>query len=217
VRRTIPRNRLLRWLAFFVYTGSAGAVLWCSLMVAMTLLATQLYVGLFPSPYAPTAFSPMDRNVFLLQYNSWSGPPLIVFGYVLCYCLTTVAFRNTLLRKLPTAALSCVAAVFGLLMCVAPYLVAFFVGIQWRGISPWWLIGGPLVATGDSLIASYCAVPLLFAWSIACVFATLPWLNAQWVRFLPYPDAGQVAKGPRNTDHSHADGPLAAGPTGETA
>jgi hypothetical protein len=136
---------------------------------------------------------------------------------VLCYCLTTVAFRNTLLRKLPTAALSYVAAVFGLLMCVAPYLVGFFAGIDWSAISPWWLIGGPLVATRDGLIACYCAVPLLFVWSIACVFATLPWLNAQWVRFLPYPDVGQVANLPRNPNDGHADGRLATCPTGEIA
>jgi hypothetical protein len=85
-----------------------------------------------------------------------------------------------------------VAAVFGLLMCVAPYLIAFFLGIDWSGISPWWLIGSPFVLTRDSLIASYCAVPLLFAWSIVCVIASLPWLNAQWVRFIPYPEAKMV-------------------------
>ena len=41
VRRTIPRNRTLRWLAFLFYSGSAGGVLWCSLMTAATLLATK--------------------------------------------------------------------------------------------------------------------------------------------------------------------------------
>ena len=177
VRRTIPRNRLLRWLAFLVYTGSAGGLLWCSLMIGATLLATQVYLG-----------SVTHRSVLRMPYNSWAGPPFVVYGYVLCYCLTTVSLRPTLLKKLPTSLLPHVAAIFGLLMTVTPYLIAFFIGVQWRDIPPWYLFGGPLILGADSWMAGYLAPPIVLAWSIVCLTAILPWLNGQWVRFVPYPE-----------------------------
>jgi len=39
VRRTIPRNPLLRLLAFLFYTGSAGGIAWCVLLFVATMLA----------------------------------------------------------------------------------------------------------------------------------------------------------------------------------
>ena len=51
VRRAIPQRRSVRRLAFSLYTGSAGGLLWCVAMVAATILVGVAQACVFHHPY----------------------------------------------------------------------------------------------------------------------------------------------------------------------
>ena len=47
VRRTIPRRRLLRPLAFLFYSGAAGGVVWSTLIITLTVLSAVEWLIVF--------------------------------------------------------------------------------------------------------------------------------------------------------------------------
>jgi hypothetical protein len=193
VRRTIPCNKLLRLLAFLVYTGSAGGILWCSLMFGATLFAAHTYIGRL-GPEHETVFF-LSYQLFFMPANSWLWPPLIVFGYLLSYCLAISSLRKTLLKRVPAIWLPWVAAGFALLMNILPCLAAFFAGVDEHSIPSWWLVGGPLIVGEAAILVRGLAPLAVLVWLIVCVAASLPWFNRQWVRFIPYPEGGRLPRG----------------------
>jgi hypothetical protein len=174
VRRTIPRNPLLRLPAFLLYTGSAGGIAWCVLLFTATMVAANTWDGLFPG------FT--GRIDFI---NILSNMP-IIFGYVLCYCLTTAFFRSILLRGVPTPNLSVFAAFFGVAVCLVPYLIAFFAERNWWNTLPWYLLGSPMVLGMSNQAAKDAAGPFMLGWLALCVLLSAPWAIGQWRRFTPY-------------------------------
>lgn len=174
VRRTIPRNPLLRLLAFLLYTGSAGGIAWCALLFTATMAAASVWCGLFPGSSGTADMADMFATI------------PIIYGYVLCYCLTTAFFRSVLLRSVPTPNLSVFAAFFGMAVCLAPYLVAFFVERNWWHVLPWYLLGSPMVLGMDNQAAKDAAAPLMIGWLVLGVLLSAPWAFGQWQRFVPY-------------------------------
>jgi hypothetical protein len=181
VRRGIPRSPLLRPIAFLFYTGSGGGLLWCVALFAATVAAGfnscsgNLSVGLAPHGYQET-LSNMT----------------VVFGYILCYCLTTVFFRLTFLQRAPTQNLSMIAVVFGVFVYCVPLFLAFFLSQRWESSMAWYVVGSPLVLSMGNIEAvtvGYCVVA---AWLVLGSLAGVPWLLGQWRRFVPLPKAEVV-------------------------
>ncbi len=175
VRRSIPRNPLLRLGAFLTYTGSAGGLLWYTLMFATTLLVLHGWhtatTGLGGTGDVPEVFT----------------GSLIGFGFVLCYCLTIAAARPVLFRNAPTPHLSVFVMFFGMAMCLVPYLVAFFIEQNWWLAYPWYFLVSPLVLTVNAranLIET--AEWIVIVWLALSALAAVPWALGQWHRFRPH-------------------------------
>ena len=174
VRRTIPRSPMLRPLAFLLYTGSAGGILWCVLLFAATMLAANVWSTLGAGFSKSAELAVMRGNLTM------------VFGYILCYCLTTAALRPTLFRKIPTVNLSVFAAFLGMAASLAPYLIAFLVEKNLWIAVPWYLLGSPIVLSMTNEAAKDAAGVFLILWLLGAVLASAPWAIGQWRRFMPY-------------------------------
>lgn len=173
IRRTIPRNRLLRPLAFLFYTGSAGGIVWATMLFVTTMAI--IYVSL------------NTTSIFGLSHNLAEECMNLsmTFGYILCYCLTVAALRPSLLRNVPTPNLSVFAAFLGVVLCLVPYLIAFFMENQWWHSLPWYLLGSPMVLGMDNAAAKAAAGPVVLTWLALAMLASAPWALGQWRRFTP--------------------------------
>ncbi len=184
VRRKIPRNRLLRLGAFLAYTGSAGGVLWYTLLFAATLLVVHTWRDIMGG-FGSTDYWP---ELFI---NSLLG-----FGYILGYCLTIAALRPVLFRRVPTPHLSVFAMFFGVAVCLIPYLVAFFIERNWWMADPWYMLSSPLVLTTSSTTIRRLAEKIVLGWLIVCALAVVPWVIGQWRRFTPHEGSGGAPQDP---------------------
>ena len=166
VRRTIPRNRLLRLPAFLFYTGSAGGVAWCVLMFAATMLLARLGSA---------------TNV-----DVYHNLP-IVFGYTLCYGLTAAFLRFALLRRVRTTGIPILAAFLAAATWLLPFLIAFFIRQNdMYSAAPWYLLGSPAVLTTNDDAAKHAATLVMLGWLGLCGLLSAPWFVGQWRRFVPY-------------------------------
>lgn len=173
VRRTIPRNRLLRLLAFSCYTGSAGGIAWYVLLFAATVLAALVLHAVQPS----------RSSYDLLETSGYTS---LFFGYILCYCLTIAALRRVLFRSAPTSHLSVLALFLGAMMTLAPALIAFFVEQYMWSRLPGYMLGSPMVLATDDSEAIYSAGGLVAVWGAMAAVASSAWFREQWRRFVPY-------------------------------
>jgi hypothetical protein len=174
VRRTIPRNRLLRVPAFLFYSGSAGGVLWWIFMFAVTVAVVQAWTNAFGALSGASDLAEFKTNM------------MIVFGYILCYCLTTAGLRLTVFRTMATPSLSVIAAFLGVFLFLAPYLTAFFVSRSWDTVLPWYLLGSPMVLTTTNESAKDVAQWVMLGWIAVSMLAGAFWVIGQWRRFTPY-------------------------------
>ncbi len=174
VRRVIPRSPLPRLGAFLAYTGSAGGMLWYTIVFLATLLVALGWNQAMPSF--------MGRNDLTESLPNC----LLGFGYVLCYCLTIAALRRPLFSRVPTPHLSVFAMVFGVAVCLVPYMLAFFAGANWWSELPWYMLGSPLVLAEVNAPSREIAGLVVFPWVVLSGMACVPWALEQWRRFTPY-------------------------------
>lgn len=177
VRKRIPRNRLLRGFAFLLYTGSAGGIAWCAMMLGATILASVAWsVWLLGSN---TGWAVWIRDLAELCTNT-----AIAYGYGLCYCLTVASLRPLLLKKAPSSVLPPTAALLGVALCMIPAFIAFLCnGWEWL---PWLLLASPWSLSADNKIARDYVVPVVLGWLALAMLASAPWFLGQWRRFVPY-------------------------------
>ena len=172
VRRTIPRNRLLRALAFVFYTGSAGGLLWCTLLFAATLAGGIAWATVMTK--ATSDFWSSCTNMAM------------VFGYVLCYCLTTASLRMAVFKNVPTPSLSVIAAFLGIVAWLVPYVVVFLVSNNPLAEPSWSLLGSPMILSTRNAPAKDAAAVFVNVWLLFALVASLPWAFGQLQRFTPY-------------------------------
>lgn len=173
MRRTIPRNRLLRSLAFLFYTGSAGGIIWSTLLFVATMAVGVAVMGLTLPGGTGSGFTETVADLAM------------TFGYILCYCLTVAALRPWVLRNVATPNLSVFAAFLGMFLCLAPYLVAFFLEDKWWPVPPWYTFFSPMVLAMNNTITKDAVGPLLIAWLVPVSLASVPWALGQWRQFVP--------------------------------
>jgi hypothetical protein len=174
VRRTIPRNPLRRLGAFLVYTGSAGGLLWYTILFTITM------VGAYTWGEMMTGFGGWGAMVDLIPGS------FIWFGFILCYCLTVAALRPVLFRDVPTSRLSVFVMSFGVAMCLVPCLMAFFIEQYWWLADPWYFVLSPLALTARSDVIRSLADSIVVAWLGLAALAAAPWALGQWHRFTPH-------------------------------
>jgi len=175
VRRKIPRNPAMRFMAFLFFTGSAGGVLWCVLFFALTILAA----------YGWSEW--LTKSSGRMELIETCTNTSIVFGYILCYCLTAAFLRVVLLRKWSTQIVPVTAALIGLSASFGPYLIAFLESRLWWDNLPWYLLGSPLVLTAPSTAPVHNVVGVfVMTWFILGAATSAPWFLGQWRRFRPH-------------------------------
>ena len=97
VRRTHPPQSALAGRRFLLYTGSAGGLIWSALMFAATIVAAIVFA--FRSAWSPRQAAGI--RVMMSIRSEVAANLSIVFGYVLCYCLTTAFLRLNVLAGCP--------------------------------------------------------------------------------------------------------------------
>lgn len=183
LRRAIPRSRLLRWPAFFLYSGAAGGMLWATGLFAATLGVAQ-FCG-----------AAIDGG----GYDGWQFFGLVKLGvtglFVLGYALLGVLVRRTCLSNRPKLQVATAGVVFLAMMLamIVPMIVVYALYPQtWDNHSEKWLFLnplGPLMHHDGSWRRLYDYDYLLLA--IAAVMAgvgalvNLPWFVRQVRAFVP--------------------------------
>lgn len=188
VARTIPRNRLLRLPAFFLYCGSAGGVLFTTLLFTLTSAA-----ALFWDQYLlSSSFSPRYRGqlemLVVVRVNA------MIFLYLYCYGMTSILLRRTLFRSIPNIFTWLIIVLLLVILCLIPYFTSYVVW-SYRGNGRfwnyeqnyYWLLGHPWYAayemsslnpySNNQRTFVYLAVVLMWAGLITLL--NLPWLVKQ--------------------------------------
>lgn len=174
VRRKIPRSIFLRPLALLFYTGSLGGMIWTALLFAGTIAGTLAAFDLIPTSVRLVK----DLRESVLVFS-------ILFGYMLCYCLTIAALRPWLLKRLPTPNLAVLAAFFGVVTCLVPYFIAFYRDERWQHSLPWYVLGNPMALAMNYNAAKEVVGYVVLVWLAVAIVAALPWAFGQWRRFQP--------------------------------
>jgi hypothetical protein len=145
VLRRVPRRRWLRPAAFALYSGSAGGVVWWTIMVTLTLIAGG---AVWP------AVKQTSYRGFYYPYGYWWAPDVVttlIWGivYVYAYALTAALIRRWFLPKLRPFFTWIMAIGVGAVAFVLPsltYLLAVSFGfpphdwLEWQVTTPLVLI-----------------------------------------------------------------------------
>jgi hypothetical protein len=208
VSRKIPRSRLLRLPAFLLYSGSAGGVVFTTLLLLGSLAAALSVIvikgDLDASTAAPVAaafgvppamtgvggWNNLDDMYLLLRFA------VVVFLYAYCYCMTAVVVRTVLFRNQvrPTFTWLIVMLLVGL-GSVGPYMIAYFVVRHPLAHDDTLsLVTNPFESIGRAM--SYEArynhdpfdvfcMPVLLIWAGVATLCALPWMVKQFIGFSP--------------------------------
>ena len=176
MRRSIPRNPLLRPLALLHYSGAAGGIVWACLMLALTgfvVYLTSLWLG--------RGWSDRDVEAMLTFLG-------ISSLYVLAYVLLGAMVRRGFGARVQSAATGAFTFLLIAIGCVVPPIVMFLVSPRgWDRQEEIWLLGNPWGILDNEtngvlsfrmwLIGSLAAAVMLLV--------SLPWLVSQVRRFRP--------------------------------
>jgi hypothetical protein len=188
VARTIPWPWWRRWPAFLFYSGAAGGVVFCVLMIVLTGLTLPLWDQVLLSVERGPLVPP-NRLV-----DSQAG--LWLMGlYTYVYALTAVLVRKASPWKIPTEYTWVVLLVLLAVGCVVPYLVSFLLFYrEWWYKT--WLLSNPFAGVvhalmPSSLMRSQRSHVLTFvtfagAWAVVVTALNLPWFWRQLRGFRPY-------------------------------
>jgi hypothetical protein len=172
VKKTIPRNLIGRSLAFLFYTGSAGGVIWCSLLVVSTFLIWQASQVVWSSSNWD-----MERNF----YHS----VILAMLYVWCYGMTGLYLRRLLFPKTAPLMNTILGLVLFAICSTVPVLIANYV-FDIRGIHElpvWSVIMNPFSVLNDQHFDRRIAVAFVLSWSLVGLLVNIPWFRQQWNEF----------------------------------
>jgi hypothetical protein len=185
--KSIPRNPLLRFGAFFIYTGSAGGM-------ALTLLLT--LAALLSAWYWCEAYRSMggyQAATTLLNIMT------VVCLYTYCYGLSAVLVRTYVLAGQLKAAFTWLVAMLliGLGSSVPAVFAYIFFQDQMRMQTDngWWMLPNPFMAVYEitpgvmsgAINAEFHTLCLWFlgTWGVLVTVLSLPWVVGQIRRFHP--------------------------------
>lgn len=175
VRRQIPSNPILRPLAFLFYSGAAGGVVWCCLLLSFTLAAASVWKTLGNS------FGSMrtEYDEFLLVSTTCGL-------YLVAYALTGLLVRRKLFPRVNPIIGALTMILIPGLWLVVPQIVLFFTNkMNTFNLNS--------VQLGDIFNAMYTRSTtgkqshLVFAsvWAGIVLFANLLWIISSYRNFKP--------------------------------
>ncbi|MFA9478598.1 hypothetical protein ACERK3_09850 [Phycisphaerales bacterium AB-hyl4] len=168
IQRTIPRWRLFRPMAFVLYSGASGGVLW-SVLLAMAVFAA----GWGNYAWVSTMrIMPVEDAVLHNMQGIWL--------YVAAYTFTAILIHRYLMPRFKSTMTAALAMLLMAIGTVGPMIVAFFIWpTSWHETERgWWLtsVVSPVVHSGRDFMSSiYLFVGL---WLGMAAALAVPW----WVR-----------------------------------
>ena len=175
VLRKIPRNGVLRFPAFLLFSGASSGVAWCGLMCALTLAAVACWRTLSPAPRG-------DRD--LGDAMVWIAG-LGLYGF--CYSMSAVFVRTMFLERWLSAKFTWLVGIVLLgLGSIVPFVIGYLLFFDSRASSEQigiWLLGNPFAFSSDS----YQSVYLVFAgcWAGLAAVLNIRWFHQQVEAFRP--------------------------------
>lgn len=194
VRTQIPRTGLLRFLAWFFYSGSAAGICWCvvSFLLIMFVLffsgrLTSSYVS--AGGYTSLSYSDISRGM----------ESILVTGlYAYCFCMTSLFIRRYSARETVKPAKTAIIIIFLLLIVhIVIHTLAVFARPEqyanglWSVFNgsnlPWWVALDPVACciTDERSIFMATAWPVLMLWAGVITLAMIPWFGSQIKSFSP--------------------------------
>ncbi|MCP4710088.1 MAG: hypothetical protein GY869_15800 [Planctomycetes bacterium] len=136
IRRSIPTKPLRRIVAFFFYSGAGGGLLWCSLILALTIGVMIFSLPKFPR--VPQLFYSYSASSF---HYDLAGMLLYLLGYALMGIYVRRKFLSRWFRTDMTWGIS---AILTVILCVVPIIIAFFLRVNLDYASNYmWYLGNP--------------------------------------------------------------------------
>ncbi len=183
LKRSIPRNWLLRVPAFLLFSGAAGGLSWSILMTVLTLGGAWGIAQSMELIWGTTGMGTDDVEVLAA---------IAVAGlYLLAYALTAVLLRRWLFKHAAAVASTAAIAMFLVAMgCIVPVIVAFAVDPTHWDRGDWWLALNPLAAvfeidSGRWNNLQQRGLMTSLIWSSVMVLLNIRWLAGQVSAFRP--------------------------------
>jgi hypothetical protein len=180
--RMIPTGRWRRCFAFLLYSGAAGGVVWCSLMMGLTLSVGALWGK---DPWLSARFGSVARGGY---YDLPPSPVSIVVGCVLffhAYLMSGALARRWWFSKVPqqfTWAFGIGAAAAGLIVGMLAY--AFILGHYQYPIefaTTQYLT--PIIFTAWKEGVRATGITCAVVWAAAASIGAVPWLSSRMREF----------------------------------
>jgi ABC-type transport system involved in multi-copper enzyme maturation permease subunit len=191
--RTIPKNPVLRIPLFFLYTGSAGGVMFTLVLMTLTMLIGYAWL----EAYAAVGVGGPRHDALEWCLKFWAAIGL----YTICYALSAALVRHYFLRDQIRSAYTWVLAMLfvgvGSFIPSAVAYIIFFDQVRHSGETGWWLLANPFMAAIELTMhgphmrganETYLALMWWFlgTWFVLVVSLSLFWLAGQMKRFAPY-------------------------------
>ncbi len=187
VARRIPRSRLRRGVAFLLYSGAAGGVVWACLMLVLSVCAAYAWHAHFVT------------FVGSYGYVIWVTDTIVQMGgaslYIFAYCMTGLLIRRTYFPKTPPSSTLVAATLVAAGAFLLPMLVFAATSTQYAYAETmaYWHLGTPMILTDH--YESYRALGLFVAaiWAGLGLVLNAPWVSAQAKAFRRYEAKGDAA------------------------
>ena len=187
VRRAIPRNPLGRLIAFLFYSGAAGGILWCVILMGLTLLIAHLAA---PAPGRKRYGWDRDEVIYLLGLAQ----------YAVAYALTGLLLWRVLMAgRMKHTFIWVVVLLLVAAGMVGPILGTFLLRAGWDGDmsvgNNILMVTNPVTMGQDRESRNVC---LMFSGisALAVAVLSLPWMIEQFGKFKSLKPARAKRGGP---------------------
>jgi hypothetical protein len=172
VLRSVPKSRLKRALAFFLFSGSANGVLWASTGICLTLALAWGWSKLYPS---------YSSHNSLISGLKWLGAMCL---YLFCYNLTAILLRRHLFFRVGSELTWLISAILITMGSLIPFFTGYllFYSDEWLKTEHLkWLVGNPFAWDDKQNKLLYLGVPAM--WALIVTVLNLRWFTVRVKEF----------------------------------
>ncbi len=183
VKRTIPRNFVARLLAWLLYTGSAGGLIWCGLLSILTLASANQMAHWIEALRASTGIS--SYSMALSDFSEILNNCSLVLLYSWCYCMSGLLARRWIVPKTSPQMSTVLAALLLGFSATIPLVFAYVVfdsRVSFDLLPFYYVAANPFVLMNNHFHRSDLA-PFLWSWAVLVTLLNWNWFSGQWLAF----------------------------------
>lgn len=176
VRQSIPNRMVLRPLAFLFYSGAAGGIFFCCLLVAITLTISLAAAKAIPVIATYAGHGNDTRQFWIRLVENFHG----VFLYVLGYGFSAIAIRRFIFRDRIAPKFNGIIAIFTMMIgALVPSLTGVILTYDNMNIVTlgWWQLTNP----ASVMDTTFQNTSMIFAgiWAGIMFLIIAPWIFRQ--------------------------------------